>query len=165
VILFGHGNNRNIGSPWGLTQMECAELTRVALRHDHAWPVSKYLSIALRFLKKHCPGLKGVVSYADTGQGHYGGIYQASGWIYTGEVSGMPYWLFEGKAWPQRALSTSHPEIKFSDPRVKRIAPTKKHRYFWAFDEKLSKRIPRFPYPCAESRDAAAPGDQPGEDA
>jgi len=38
----------------------------------------------LRKLKKHAKGLKLVVSYADFNQGHHGGIYQATNWIYVG---------------------------------------------------------------------------------
>lgn len=149
VLVYSHGNNRNIGSPFGLTIFECAELTRIALRRDHAWPVSRYIAISLKMLQKHCPGLRLVVSYADTGQGHHGGVYKASGWIYTGSVSGMPRWFYAGREWQQKALSTSHPEIKFSDSRVRKIPATRKHRYVWIFDKSLLKSIHSEPYPNA----------------
>jgi len=35
-------------------------------------------------LRKHSPGLKIVVSYADLGREHYGTLYQAGNWIYLG---------------------------------------------------------------------------------
>jgi hypothetical protein len=164
VLVYSHGNNRNIGSPWGLTVFETAELTRIALRRDHEWPVSRYIAISLRMLQKRCPGLRAVVSYADTGQGHCGGVYKASGWIYTGAVSGMPRYFFQGREWQQKAFSTSHPTVKFSDPRVTKIPPTVKHRYLWLFDKSLTSVVKSIPYPCAESRVAAAPGFQSGED-
>jgi hypothetical protein len=34
------------------------------------------------------PGLRLIVSFADTGQGHHGGIYQACGWVYIGAARG-----------------------------------------------------------------------------
>jgi hypothetical protein len=58
-------------------------LTRIALT-NHKAPVSRIMAITLRKLKKHAKGLKLVVSYADFNQGHHGGIYQATNWIYVG---------------------------------------------------------------------------------
>ena len=72
VVIFAYGANNNIGKPYGLQQVECCELVRVALA-NHKTAVSKIVAIALRFLKKHSPGVRLVVSYADTAQGHHGG--------------------------------------------------------------------------------------------
>lgn len=80
-VIFGWGANKNIGSPYGLNQIEIAELVRVALG-KHLTPVTRILSIAIKMLKKQSPGLKLIVSYADSGEGHYGGIYQGGNWIY-----------------------------------------------------------------------------------
>lgn len=148
VMIYSHGNNRNIGSPFGLTTFEIVELTRIALKKDHAWPVSRYIAISLKMLKKHCPGLRAVVSYADSGQGHHGGVYKAAGWIYTGAVSGMPRYFYQGREWQQRALSTSFPKLRFSDPSVRKIAPTKKHRYIWLFDKSLVGSISSVEHPA-----------------
>lgn len=74
VVLFGQGATPEIGSPYGLKGTEICELTRIAL-NKHKTPVSRIISIALRFLRSHCPGIKMVVSFADGGQNHHGGIY------------------------------------------------------------------------------------------
>jgi hypothetical protein len=67
-----------------MEQTELVELVRVALR-KHETPVSKIVSIALKMLHRHCPGVRMVVSFADVvRQGHLGTIYQASNWIYLG---------------------------------------------------------------------------------
>ncbi len=65
IVLFSRGANRHIGNPYGLTQTECCELSRVALR-DHRTPVSRIVMLAVKFLRKASPGLRLIVSYADT---------------------------------------------------------------------------------------------------
>lgn len=100
VVIFGQGANNNLCKSFGLPQTECAELVRVALKSDHKTPVSKILKISLILLKKAFPGLKLIASYADlTNQGHFGGIYQASNWIYLGcrESKGAAYYMIKGK--------------------------------------------------------------------
>lgn len=78
VIVFGRGANNKIAEPYGLTQTEVCELTRVALT-EHINPVTRILAIAIKLLKKQSPNLKLIVSYADPQQNHYGVIYQGGG--------------------------------------------------------------------------------------
>ena len=87
VIIFGRGANNNIAKPYGLSQLECCELVRIALaKHFNA--VSRIAALAIRFLKAQSQGLRLIISYADPAQGHHGGIYQAGNWIYTGKTKG-----------------------------------------------------------------------------
>src|SRR5688572_27900813 len=83
AVVFGRGATPNIGSPFGLDQTEVCELVRVALR-DHRAPVSQIMAEARRKLRETSPGLRVIVSFADTAQDHHGGIYQADNWIYLG---------------------------------------------------------------------------------
>lgn len=75
---------------------EITELARVALRDHHA-PVSRMIAIARRMLVRANPKLLVMVSYADTAQGHHGGIYQASGFRYYGKGKGTREFLYKGK--------------------------------------------------------------------
>ncbi len=88
IVAFGSGaGNLTNGKRFGLKDnFEVVELTRVALT-KHISPVSKIISIALRLFRKHNPGVKLILSLADPDKGHYGGIYQAGGWLYLGESS------------------------------------------------------------------------------
>src|SRR3989304_3384358 len=63
-VIYSLGANKHIGHPYGLTQQEVCELTRVALS-KHKTPTSKIVSMSLKMLKKQSPGLKLVVSYAN----------------------------------------------------------------------------------------------------
>ena len=83
AVIFARGSNKHIGKPFGLTQTQCVELVRVALS-PHEAPVSRILAIACRMVRRHFPGLRLVVSFADTAQGHVGTVYQAAGWVYSG---------------------------------------------------------------------------------
>ena len=149
VVVFGHGANPNIGSPYGLTIIECVELTRIALKPKHKTEVSKIMAIALKFLKKSQPGIKLVVSYADQAQGHHGGIYQAGNWIYVGSMKGVPSLFYKGKVWHAKALRTSFPMLKHSDPSIKKIPSGDKHKYLMPFDNDIRVKIIQLalPYP------------------
>lgn len=149
VIVFGHGANPSIGSPFGLTINQCIELTRVALMKGHKTPVSKIIRFALSFLRKSNPGIRLVVSYADQMQGHHGGIYQAGNWIYIGSMVGVPSLQFNGRVWHAKALRTSFPKLKHSDPSVKKIPSGDKHKYLMPLDEDMRKQIMPLskPYP------------------
>lgn len=141
VIVFGHGANPSIGSPYSLTINECVELTRVALKPSHVSQVSRIVKIALKYLKIANPKLRLVVSYADTGQGHHGGIYQAGGWIYEGISKGVAQLSYAGRVWHAKALRTSFPYLSHNSPAVNKIPGTDKHKYLMPLDFEMRAKI------------------------
>lgn len=156
AVLFSRGANRNIGSPYGLGQTEVCELARVALR-EHETPVSRIVMVAVRFLRKSSPGLRLIVSYADTAQGHYGGIYQAMGWLYDGTSTRQRVLRIKGeeihkKSAPERwgpqanTLSWLRANV---DPDAQWVHASIKHRYLLPLDAETRERIaPKaLPYP------------------
>ena len=86
VIIYSMGANNHIGTPYNLKQGEVCELVRVALNGKQEC-TSQAVAMTLRQLKKDCPLLRMVVSYADCDQQHLGTIYQATNWVYVGEVN------------------------------------------------------------------------------
>lgn len=116
-VLFSRGANMNIGAPYRLLATEVAELVRVALT-AHATPVSRILSIAVRFLAARSPGLRLLVSYADPAEGHHGGIYQACGWTYEGPCGESTLFLHEGRWKHQREVTAR----AFNDPQKSRAS-------------------------------------------
>lgn len=106
-VLFSRGANRNIGKPLSLSDVEVAELTRVALTR-HETPVSRIIRVAVLMLKTQSPGLRCLVSYADPSHGHVGGIYQAGGWIYLGASPDTTEYISpDGKQLHNRLVSTT----------------------------------------------------------
>lgn len=155
VVIFSYGANQNLGKFFGLSMQECVELTRVALRR-HITPVSKILSISLKFLKKMCPNLKMIVSYADLDQNHHGGIYQATNWIYMGktEVGVKSGYIIKGKKIHPKTIgdrygTRSIPVIKKIHPDLKMHISKGKHKYIYPLTEEMKEKIIKLskPYP------------------
>lgn len=155
VVIFSRGASSNLLKPYNLNQDEGCELTRVALTH-HITPVSKILSIAIKFLKRECPKLRLVVSFADPQYGHHGGIYQATNWFYIGDTTkGKEYW-HNGKRLHSRQVSEKGWNIQQGvkrrtvKPSECKIIETKgKHRYLFPLDKAMAKQIDplKKPYP------------------
>lgn len=155
-VLFSRGANKDLGTPYNLGQTEVCELTRIAL-NTHISPVSRIVKLALKFLKKHCPGLKLVISYADPKQGHFGGVYQAGNWIYEGVTSSSYKWLApDGKEWHPRMISPSGKKKVYGQYRqvwkpeqCQRIDCEGKHKYLMPLDDEIRLRIQPLskPYP------------------
>lgn len=152
VVIFSQGGNMSLGTPYGLTSLEVCELVRVALT-SHKAPVSRIVAIALRMLKKHCPGTKLVVSFADPTEGHTGGIYQAGGWLYSGRSADSYEFRLHGKRIQKRAYTGDQfgkPGSKATlPPGAVKVATVGKHRYLMPLDAETKTRLaPRaMPYP------------------
>ena len=158
AVLFAYGANQKIGSPYGLKQIEVCELVRVALT-DHQTPVSRIIALSLKYLKKQSPGIRLVVSYADTGHGHHGGIYQATNWIYEGYFDGEHSVIVNGRTMHRRRayslFGTTRPKGSVNVPA------SGKHKYLMPLDDEMRKRIEplRKPYPKRDKQ--AIGGDHP----
>jgi hypothetical protein len=144
VVLFSPGACSYIGRPFGLTQFECCELVRIALK-KHSSPVSRIAALAIRFLKAQSPGIKLIVSYADPEQGHHGGIYQAGNWIYCGTSQPQKAVIYQGKVMHKRSAVTRFGTIK----GMQKSAMCWKHKYLMPLDTEMRKRIVPLskPYP------------------
>ena len=144
-------SKRGVGWP----QTQICELVRVALRR-HRWPVSRMLAIAVRMVKRASPGLRLIVSFADTKQGHHGGIYQAAGWTYAG-ASGQRRLRVHGRIVHPRSMGSRYGVGGQSiawlqrnvDPHAEDIRDPDKHRYLMPLDADMRRQIATLaqPYP------------------
>lgn len=150
VVIFSQGGNMSLGAPYGLTSLEVCELVRVALT-GHKAPVSRIVAIAMRMLKKHCPGTRLVVSYADPTEGHTGGIYQAGGWIYSGKTLTSREFRLHGVRLQRRAYTGKNYGAAKLDlpPGAITVAVPGKHRYLMPLDAETKARLASraMPYP------------------
>ena len=140
-VLYSRGASQHIGRPFNLPQTEICELTRVAL-NTHASSVSRILSLSLKFLKKQSPGVRLVVSYADTGQGHHGGIYQASNWVFVGSSPPAQEYLLHGRWVHSMQIQTfiRLGKIKTRTGMISRETSVK-HKYVMPLDDDMRKQI------------------------
>lgn len=167
AILYGCGANRHLARPFGLEVTQACELVRVALAPARRFPTSKCVAVSLRMLRRQSPGLKVVVSYADTKEGHLGTIYQATNWIFLG-ASTQPYLKVKGKIEHPRSLydrygpsGQSVPWLrKHVDPHAERVKMPAKLKYVWPYDKTLRRQLEAVaqPYP---KRAGSIDGDAP----
>lgn len=164
-IIYGVGATSDLVKRYGLKMTEGCELVRIALNGSHNTPVSRIIAISLKILKKKCPGIRLVVSFADPEQGHHGGVYQASGWIYVGKSQSSDEYLYKGRRWQGRSFRNRFKGLE-KHPDVKIVKGSSKYRYLMPLDRETRDRIKILakPYPKrAGSSDSAASGFQPGE--
>lgn len=169
VVIFGRGAASEIGSPYGLPQDQICELVRIAMR-DHQTATSRIMAISLRFLQRSNPGLRMVVSFADSAQGHHGGIYQAGGWIYEGTKEYHSYRV-NGKLVHPKTLHSKYGRggqsidwlRKNVDQYAERVQGMGKHKYIMPLDEEMRQRILPLSKPYPKRVKQAITGDQPAE--
>lgn len=173
VICFSRGASSSLFSPYGLKQTEGCELTRIALK-KHQSPVSKIVKIAIKMLKKKCPKIRLIISFADPNQGHNGSIYQAGNWIYSGRTAeSFKYVDSVGRTWHSRQVSEKGFNIQYGLKRLcprpsecQKIKELGKHRYLMPLDGETKLKIIKFskPYPKrVASKDVVASGFQSEE--
>lgn len=158
VIIYSYGANNMMGKAFGLKQIEICELTRVALR-EHQTPVSRLLSISQKMLKKLCPGLRLIVSYADIDQEHTGSIYKANGWVYIGktDVGGKGSFIINGKKVHSKTIWTNYGKGTQNltwlrenlDPNAEFHVTKGKHKYCMPLDDDMKVFVEKLrkPYP------------------
>jgi len=151
VVIYSYGSCYNLGKPYGLSMTQCCELTRIAL-NKHSNPVSKILSISLKFLKCFCPGMRLVVSFADPRQNHHGGIYQATNWIYTGQSSSSTCLKKGAETLHERSFGNrygSHSKETIKKHGYESVRIEGKYRYIFPMDKKFYESIKYLsqPYP------------------
>ena len=148
VVIFSRGATPSLLRPFGLSQTEGCELTRVALT-NHDAPVSRVVKLAMQFLKRNSSELRLIVSFADPSEGHHGGIYQAGNWIYSGcSASSTEYIGPDGKRWHARMVKKQG-WTTVQGKRRRTLTPDQctpvekpgKHRYLMPLDDEMRARI------------------------
>jgi len=169
AIIYGLGANRHLANPFGLKSTEVVELVRVALAPGRAHPTSRCVAISLKLLRRQSPDLQLVVSYADSGQGHLGTIYQAGGWLYLG-TSEQSYLRIAGQVVHPRTVydrfgpgGQSVPWLRKNvDPKACRVPMAPKLKYVFPLDKKLRPKLEEVALPYPKSAAEVTPGDTSG---
>lgn len=154
VVSIGHTSNASgVAAKYGLQDIPGnIEITRVAV-HPTAPKntASRIIRMACREHHRHT-GLEWLFSYADTGQGHHGGIYQALNAVYVGVSSFEPYgYVLDGTPIHARSLVARYGTRSW--PRVQLLAEAEgkslervagmlavKHTYILPIGDRRSER-------------------------
>lgn len=126
------------------------ELSRLVRAEDMNEPLSRFVAWSLRWLRKNT-SFRFCVSYADSGAGHHGGIYQACNLIYVGEGVAKPFYVNPETGQRISARSYDQSGEKYRRGLIKQSG-TKKFRYVLPLSEKWESIQARFgweklPYP------------------
>lgn len=167
-VIYGRGANSDLLTPYGLAQTEGCELVRVALDGTQAEPTSQIVAESLRELHRTNPGLRLVVSFADTAHGHRGTLYQAGNWVYAGVMAGGEQIRLHGRLCHARTVFSRYGTKRMEVLRAKvdskaawvRIPP--KHRYLMPLDKAMRRQIAPLaqPYPRGSGLDSEPSADQ-----
>lgn len=154
-VMYGSGAAPQIHCPFGIERTEICELVRVALT-THKIPVTRIIAITLKMLKKAYPKLRVVVSFADTEQGHIGGIYQGGNWIYVGTSEADIYRnTLTGKKVHPKTIKTGRRgyATQLLTGGALELYPTCKHKYVMPLDDEMRHVVEqmRKPYPKHEN--------------
>lgn len=171
VVCYGPGAGDKMASHYGLSHGQFRELVRVALNGKQE-STSKAVAISLRLLRKDCPTVRLVFSYADVDQNHAGTIYQATNWIYLGQTE--PYhagWRINGTRRHRRMVgsllkkyraATNDTNVKkYLDPNAESYYSDGKRKYIQVFDKSLLKKYQGMAKPYPKLAALAHTGEQP----
>jgi len=115
---------------------------------------SRVIGYMLRYLRKHYPELKALISYADGLRGKVGTIYQATNFQYIGAVPGEFYhipstdtWVHPVTMW-HRHGTRARERLEALYPDIQHIRGDQ-HRYVYFLDDEWQNRLlqPILPYP------------------
>jgi hypothetical protein len=118
-----------------LKRGQTLELSRMAIVDDAPPNAASFLiARSVQRVRADNPDIRVLVSYADTGQSHRGGVYQASGWLYDGiRPSTDPFWVDD----QGRRVSRGKRRRAEMDAQYERFPPSDKHRWVKPLDKKL----------------------------
>lgn len=146
VIIYSNGATPQVAKSFRMAQGMICELSRVALNGKQE-STSQAISISLRMLKRLCPLIELVVSFADRAQGHVGTVYQASNWLYLGTSQRAKYYLIRGKKTHPRSVVPASPTNtlagvrKYIDPNAVEFFDFGKYKYVYPLTEKQRRRF------------------------
>jgi adenine modification enzyme len=165
VAQFGYGIRPKDTCKWvdGTQSGEYLELNRLWIDDElGANAESKSISLCLKWVKKHNPKLKWIISFADGMMGKVGTIYQATNFVYTGyRTDSNGIWLTkEGERLHNISLWHKYKKLGGNTGRAYLETIYGKplycvvggqFRYFYFYDRKLIKKLRKgtniLPYP------------------
>ena len=153
IVTFGYPPNYNYNNGkciFSTLKYTTLELNRLVINEHNIKNLPSYfLSNAIKLLPKPIA----LVSYADPNQNHFGYIYQATNWIFTGNSTPKKRYYFEdGTTFDiRRGIDKKGKIIK-----VETLKPTLRYVYFHANKSEKKKmlkdmKLTVFPYPKGES--------------
>lgn len=154
--LFGDTGELNAGIIYGQPvgrnwPHDALELQRLVRRDDFPKQLSKLVSWSLRWLRNHTT-TPFVLSYADSDEGHHGGIYQATGFYFVGRSQSSSHQGFNdtnggfvhARSVYSRFGTSSIPKINIIKPDWSPVFCEPKYIYIRPLRQRLKPLLRRF---------------------
>lgn len=138
VITYGGGAGSQMGAPYGLVQGQYLELTRMALNGKQE-STSKAMAISIKLIKKLCPTVQLLMSYADKGQNHIGTIYQATNWFFVDESESSGEEFFYKGKWVHNRIQGNLSKEYLS--KIERRKKPGKYKYVYPLNNKMKELV------------------------
>jgi hypothetical protein len=127
------------------------ELTRLVVDDGVKNGASILIGGSLRLLSEKPAA---IISYADSSMNHVGIVYQATNWLYTGEVKAHDsFYMVDGELLHPTTVrdrfGVTSPKVWAKENNIEMVKPKGKHRYFQFVGDKRSKKtmISKLKYP------------------
>lgn len=137
VITYGGGAGP-LGKPYGLTNGQYLELTRMALNGKQE-STSKAMSISIKLIRKNVPLAQVLISYADKAQGHLGIIYQATNWKFVQNIKSSGVECFYKGSWVHNRTVSGTPFLQKLRGKLKTRKKSGKFKYLYPLNIKMIK--------------------------
>ena len=155
VITYGQVSSRDLASSIFEegTQYNTWEFLRMAVLDEVDYPRTKFISQTIKHIKKFCPRIKALVSFADQTEGHFGYVYQAANWMYCGTTGEKYHYVVGGKRVNKRmafdkAKADGISEADFVKREGwERVKELPKFRYVYILDKRVIPKLNCEPYP------------------
>ena len=155
AITYGQVSSRDLAQSIfeGGNQHNCFEFLRMVVLDDVTCSRSWFIARTIKLLRKSHPHIRMLVSFADQTEGHWGYVYQASNWLYTGTTNKKYHYLRGEKRVNKRvvwdaAQKISMPEKDFAAQNgYIKIEELPKFRYIYPLDKHAILKLISMSYP------------------
>lgn len=128
VCIFGFSANRHYGP-------KALELQRLVRGPEYTGgQLTQFLAACFKYIRKDARDTSFIFSYADSGAGHHGGVYQAFNGLYLGTCPGQALYLHVPSGTLVSRRNKCHDQKRHGAKTadyVKQAKPAVKHLYAW----------------------------------
>ena len=166
-LVFGYPVGRSAAASFSdcINIDEVWELTRLVVLDNYGKNIESYcIGAALRYIKRNHNHIKVILSYADSEQGHQGGIYKATNAYYQGTaVALMPNFSVSLTKNPYKWIHSRTVSERYGSHNIEKLKKaigktfwrkqeSGKHRYFWILTNKKERKtiLKTLKHPCID---------------
>jgi len=155
VITYGQVSSRDLAQSLfvGGSQYNTWEFLRMAVLDCCICPRTWFISKTIKQIKINHPEIKCLVSFADQTEGHFGYVYQASNWLYTGQTGKKYHFIVNGKRINKRMAYDNAKKEGITEKEFvikyqwEKVVELPKFRYIYPISKDINLKLSVLAYP------------------